>query len=719
MLEVPAPPAPAAQVDGWSEELQSLRDELQSTIEELQTSNEEMKASHEEVTSINEELQSTNEELETSKEELQSLNEELTTVNAELQAKMEELERTSNDLSSLLSSTDIAVLFLDTQFRIRRYTAAMKQLLDVIATDVGRPLTDLARKFSDPDLSDDAATVLEKLTPIEKVVSSDDDRWYVRRVLPYRTVDNRIEGVVLIFVDVTERLRANSRLAETSRLLNLSNDAIIIRDAGNLITYWNHGAAELLGWSSEQAVGKDLSTLLRTEGELPLDELAAALRDKSSLSGQVVYTTRDGRRCTMLCRWAMDAAVAGKKSPSILTTATDVSDRQALEDQRAELFEVEQQARVDAEAANTAKDMFLANASHELRTPLSAIVLWATLLQTGRIDEATLKEGLLAIEHGAKSQQRIIDDLMDSARITAGKMRLELYSTDLAVTVKNAVDVVRPAAEAKGIDLSLDLGNDVGFVMADPDRLQQVVWNLLSNAVKFTPSGGHVQIAVLRQGPEVSIRVTDSGQGIDADTLPEIFARFRQADSSPTRRNGGLGLGLAICRQLVELHGGSIVAASEGAGKGSVFTVTLPLPRRASVIRRVPTKEGGTLAGVRVLLVEDDLPTREVLTLVLEKAGAIVKPVGHVDEAIAAIAGQRPMVILSDIGLPDRDGHAFLRQLRSDELNAPRLPAIALSAFDRPQDRARAIESGFDEYLPKPVQPAQLVGLIRKLLGMQ
>ncbi|HEY0008206.1 MAG TPA: ATP-binding protein, partial [Tepidisphaeraceae bacterium] len=347
------------------------------------------------------------------------------------------------------------------------------------------------------------------------------------------------------------------------------------------------------------------------------------------------------------------------------------------------------------------------------------ILLWGKLLQGKKVDPKALKDGLQAIVQSANAQQRLIEDLLDTARIATGKLRLELLETDLAATVSAAVETVRPTAVVKGVEIVTDMGSDIGMVMADSDRLRQVVWNLLSNAVKFTPQGGTVNIGMWRRGGWVEIRVTDSGRGIAPDMVDHVFERFNQSDPASTRRSGGLGLGLAISRQLVELHGGTITAASEGPGKGAAFTVMLPLPSGDMAQQLEAAFDlTGRLKGVRILLVEDDETTRDAMTAVLKKTGAIVQAVDSVDDALAAIDKERPDLLLSDIGLPLKDGYHLVRELRQRELdnNQPALPAVALTAFGRLMDQAKGLESGFNEHLSKPIEPRRLVAILQRLV---
>ncbi len=405
-----------------------------------------------------------------------------------------------------------------------------------------------------------------------------------------------------------------------------------------------------------------------------------------------------------------------------LAFAEDLARRAALAVENARLYR-------QAQEANRIKDEFLATLSHELRTPLTAILGWASMLAAGDLNAHEATRAVAAIERNARAQRQIVEDVLDVSRIITGKLRLEMRPVELKTLVQDAVESVRPAAEAKGVYLSTLLAPEVGEVTGDPDRLQQVLWNLLSNAVKFTPAGGRVEIELRREGPRTSLRVSDTGEGIAPEFLPHVFDRFRQADMGTTRQHGGLGLGLAIVRHLVELHGGEVAAESAGRGQGSTFTLRLPLrpaPRVSESAAPPPVLKpssvksaaGSTsLAGTRVLLVEDEADARAMLKALLEGSGASVEAVGSAAEAWAALEGAGCDVLLSDIGMPDEDGYSLIGRVRGHgSARVKETPAVALTAYARDDDRERSLAAGFDAYLPKPVEPSELLEVLAGLL---
>jgi two-component system, chemotaxis family, CheB/CheR fusion protein len=842
------------------EERRLLRLELQSTTEAYEATNEELKAAHEEATSMNEELQSSNEELETSKEELQSINEELTTVNSQLQSKITQLEATTNDIANLLSSTDIAVLFLDAKFRVRRFTPAVTDLLELIETDVGRPVTDLAQKFTDDNLLSDARTVLQHLVPIEREVESHSGRWYLRRTLPYRTSENHIEGVVITFVDIgarkrseievrkahdrlqgvleqmptaivivdphagqlqyanrkaaslfgtslplpmpgdsgtpfrpalagtgtggrtylaeewplartlksgeiisdeeievigsdkiirvfsvssapvrnakgaiiavvgafldiTQRRRSEEALAEANLRLGLLVDsamdfAIMTLDTNGRITSWNSGAERMLGWTEKERIGSTAEIIFTPEdrlAQIPQREIREAL-DTGRATDERWHLRKDGTRF-----WA-SGVMARMSTPSgsvngLAKIMRDNTEAKITEDRLKAAIAAAERASSRAEDANRAKDEFIAVVSHELRTPLNTIRLWTRMLANENLPPKDRADGIQMINRAALAQQRVIDDLFDVSRIASGKLKLALHETLLANVIKGAVDAVEPVATARGIRVSSRLATDLGVVRADPGRLQQVIWNLLSNAVKFTPQGGSVSVTARRDGAMVQIEVQDTGVGIKREFLPHVFDRFRQAEVGAARAHGGLGLGLAIAKQIVELHGGTIAVLSEGDGRGSTFCIELPLPASTGTedsteIRSL--ENGPSLEDIDILVVEDESNAREVMQKLLQERGAKVRAVESAVQARDAIEMRRPQLIISDIGLPGEDGYALMRDIRAKDPER-RIAALAVTAFARPEDRQQALAAGFDEHLPKPVDPDRLLELAAKL----
>ena len=488
----------------------------------------------------------------------------------------------------------------------------------------------------------------------------------------------------------------------------------------------------------------------------PSEQVKQYLRNCSSsremVLGSLTLSANNGETC--LCRsegaairpWSLESPalillrLKNKESASsrfILLNkkldelAKEIRQRQRAEEERAQLLVQEQKARAEAENLNRLKDEFLSTVSHELRTPLNAILGWSQILRARRADVATMNRALETIERNARSQAQLIDDLLDISRIITGKIRLNVHTVELLPVIEAAMDTVRPTTDTKNIRLQSVLDPAAGPVLGDSERLQQIVWNLLSNAIKFTPKRGRIQVCLQRINSHVEIVVTDTGQGITAEFLPYVFERFRQADSSITRSFGGLGLGLAIVRQLVELHGGTVHADSPGEGQGATFTVKLPLmavgPKAIEPERVHPTVGGSVpfecsprLDGLRILIVDDDADIRDLLTYTLEVCGAEVMAAASADEAISALTeSSTPMdILISDIGMPDEDGYALLRRVRALEPeNGGGIPAIALTAYARTQDRRAALLAGFQSHVAKPVEAAELIAVIANLTG--
>jgi signal transduction histidine kinase/ActR/RegA family two-component response regulator len=400
---------------------------------------------------------------------------------------------------------------------------------------------------------------------------------------------------------------------------------------------------------------------------------------------------------------------------------SEITERRRAEGLREALLVSERAARSEAERATRLKDEFVATLSHELRTPLNAIIGWASILRADRRGD-TISQGVEVIERNAKLQAQMIEELLDMSRILSGKLLFELEKTDVAALIEAAVAGVRPTADAKGIVLAVQLSR-CRSVSADPARLQQVAWNLLTNAIKFTPMGGSVRIKLRETAGEVELCVSDNGQGIKSEFLPFVFDRFRQADASTTRRHGGLGLGLSIVKSLVELHGGSVDVQSPGEGRGSTFFVRLPLHKQGVeetvASRPAPEKQDRPqLSGLRILVVDDEADARTLARRVLEERGAQVITVSSAAEAMASLDDSNLLsIIVSDIGMPEQDGYDLIKQMRALPGDAGRVPAVALTALARTEDRKRALSAGYQKHVSKPVDPAELVAVIASLAG--
>jgi signal transduction histidine kinase/ActR/RegA family two-component response regulator len=401
-----------------------------------------------------------------------------------------------------------------------------------------------------------------------------------------------------------------------------------------------------------------------------------------------------------------------------------IGELQRSEESRGHLLLRAERARADAEAANRIKDEFLATLSHELRTPLTSLLGWSSVLREAKRDEKVLAQGLDAIDRNARVQAQLIDDLLDVSRIVSGKLNLDVRPLDITSVARAAINVVQPAADAKAITLDYYAEPGLGAISADSARVHQIIWNLLSNAVKFTPQGGKISLRVEQTGSDARVTVKDTGQGIDPEFLPRVFDRFRQADSSTTRSFGGLGLGLAIVRHLVELHGGTVSAQSDGVGKGATFTATFPLladrTAPAAHVQEISAPNDYSLDGLRVLLVDDEPEARQIISTVITRTGAEVRTCKSAHEALAKLSEWKPDVILSDIAMPEQDGYSFIRQVRS----LPRdkggdTPAAALTAYARDIDRRQALAAGYQMHIAKPIGASQLVTMIARLAGRE
>jgi len=535
---------------------------------------------------------------------------------------------------------------------------------------------------------------------------------------------------ICVHDDITDRKRQENALRESEERFRMMADSapVLIWMSGPTKegVYFNRRWLEFTGRSLEDELGEGWLTSIHRDDLHNIEACSAALKEKRPFKTQFRMRRFDGEYRYMLDtgvpRFTQDGTFEG-----YIGSCSDITDLKKFEEERTKLLDDERYLRSQAELGSKMKDEFLATLSHELRTPLNAILGWSQILIRRKSDPSQLAHGLSVIERNARSQSQIVDDLLDMNKIVSGKVRLDIQAVDLARIVTDAIETVRPAADSKGIELQVFLTPLAELIKGDPHRLHQVLWNLLSNAVKFTPQGGKVGVRLEQLQSALELSVSDSGIGIKDEFLPFVFDRFRQADASITRHQGGLGLGLSIVRSLVELHGGTISVKSEGLEKGSTFIVNLPvavpyteeeatggLPQRAEEpVLKLETED---LSGIRVLVVDDEPDARELLREILMESGAEVITAGSAKEAFELLTENTPHVLVSDIGMPEMDGYEFLQRVRTLPSKRGReVPAIALTAFARPEDEVLASMAGFNLHVTKPVEAAELMQLILNL----
>ena len=645
------------------------------------------------------------------------------------------------------SVRDYAIFMLDPQGHVLTWNAGAERFKGYRADEI---IGSHFSRFYTPEALARGLPA-EELEVAREVGSFEDEGWRVRKdgtlfwanvvITSMRDATGELIGYAKVTRDLTQRRHHEEALRQSEerfRLLveGVADYAIFMLDVNGRIATWNVGAQRIKGYSAEEIVGQHFSVFYPQEAVdsgWPEHELQVAAE-----SGRFVDTgwrlRKDGTSFwANVTITAMRDAVGRLLGFAKLTRDMTQSQRAvAIEvehQQREEILDAERNARMAAQRATRIKDEFLATLSHELRTPLSAILGWTQILLKGHATSAAdQRRAIEVIDRNARAQVQLIDDLLDLSRIMSGKLRLDLQQVSVLDVVQAAVDSAAPAATAKDIRLRSLLDPSRMMVNGDASRLQQVVWNLLTNAIKFTPKGGQVQVLLQRVNSHIELSVADSGVGIPANFIGQVFDRFSQRDSSSTRQHGGLGLGLAICKQLVELHGGTIRAASPGDGEGSTFVVELPLSImqvEAEKQRAHPTAETSEieplmmprLEGVHVFVIDDEADARELLKRVLEGQGAVVTLFDSAEGALVALQTSRPGVIVSDVGMPGTDGYQMMRTLRSTESRDSRIPALALTAFARAEDRKRALVAGFQAHLAKPFDMAELVLLVADLVG--
>ena len=546
-------------------------------------------------------------------------------------------------------------------------------------------------------------------------------------IITVEITSNRLnfEGRRAVFVlanDITERKTAEKALRDSEDryrdLVDNSHELICTHDLEGRVISVNPWASRVLGYPQESLLGMNIRDGLLPEYRDDFDKYLEKVKTEGSAKGVMKVRTASGE--VRMWEYYNTLRTQGVETPIVRGMAHDATERR-------QALAREKEARIEAEEANRVKDEFLSTLSHELRTPLTAIMGWSNLLLHGEVDEARQQQAIETIARNANSQCQLIDDLLEVSRIITGKLRLDFVGCELQPVIQAAAESLRPTADAKGVKLYVTLAQNLGMVMGDRERLQQVVWNLVSNAVKFTPAGGEVNVRLNRINSHLEIAVSDTGAGVHPDFLPHVFDRFRQADGSTTRAHGGLGLGLAIVRHLVELHGGVAVADSPGVGKGATFTVRFPLmlPVEAPVHVDVDKNRRLTVAeqpcvvldGLRVLIVDDEEDARELVSVMLTKSGAAMKCASSSTEAMEIIESWRPDVLIADIGMPVEDGYGLIKRVRAlPRESGGQTPALALTAYARTEDRVRALSAGYQVHLSKPVDRVELAAVVARLV---
>jgi PAS domain S-box-containing protein len=516
---------------------------------------------------------------------------------------------------------------------------------------------------------------------------------------------------------------AHEEMAFLAAIVESSEDAIISKDLNGIVRSCNAAAERMFGYSAAELVGQPVRLIIPPERLAEEDDILDRIRRGEHVHHfQTVRRAKNGH----LVDVSLTISPVRDRNGKVVGAskiARDIGDQKHAVAERERLLEAERLARAEAERASRVKDDFVAMVSHELRTPLTAILGWTQLMTRARNDHAVVARGLDVIARNTRLQAQLISDLLDISRIVAGKLQLDARSVDLKSIVAQAVETIEGDARTKGVAIVQAFDDDrTSLVSGDPARLQQIVWNLLSNAIKFTPAGGRVEVRLRFTGADARIEVTDNGAGISAEALPHIFERFHQADRSITRRFGGLGLGLAIVKHLVELHAGDVQVASEGEGRGATFVVTLPVVSDTTGQERRRSRSTDDavvgLEAIRLLVVEDEADTLEFLRRLLTTHGATVLTAASAPEALSLVRKETPDVLISDIGLPEMDGYDLIQRVRREPSPARDVPAIALTAYARSEDRTRALRAGFQAHLAKPVEPSELVAMIASFVEL-
>ncbi len=686
------------QVLTLEQELSHTRENLQAMIEEQESSNEELQATNEELVASNEELQSTN-------EELHSVNEELYTVNAEYQHKIEELTQVTADLENLLLATDVGILFLDRNLCIRRFTPRVGKLFNLLPQDIGRAITGFTNLLDEP-LIDALQQVLISGNPIEKEIHDSDGNSYFLRILSYQISPAALEGVVLSLIDISALKTAEARLQHLSAIVECSADAIVGKDLDGTILSWNRGAEAMYGYQADEVVGHNARMLYPPESADQFDTVLKSIRAGESFTGEHRRQRKDGAIIEV-----QHTVSPIRDSYGRVIGASGISRD----------ITARKQAELEIQQAIRNRDHFLAMLSHELRNPLGAILNASQLLEMAHL---TGEPGAACqvVNRQAEQMGLLLDDLLDVARVTQNKIVLRREECLLADVVEAAMEAVQPIIVARQQRLDVTGVTLDTCVHGDPARLQQVVINLLKNAAKYSPSGETISVRLGTEDGQAIMRITDRGVGISAEMLDRVFDLFVQSNETLDRADGGMGVGLTLVRAIVELHGGTVSARSDGYNTGSEFTVRMPLlPKPVSRPEPSATADARSQSTrcLRIAIVEDKADSRSTLQALLQLDGHEVNVAADGLEGIKLISEWRPDVALVDIGLPGLDGFEVARRVRAVP-HRPSLFLVALTGYGFPADRQKALAAGFDMHLVKPLKRAQLKKLLQEVpLGKQ
>ena len=650
------------------------------------------------------------------------------------------MESAESYLAAVVESSDDAIITKDLNGIIQSANPAAFKLFEYPPDEL---IGSSVRILIPPDRQQEEDEILGKIRKGERVDHFETIRLTKSgrpvdislTVSPVRDASGRIIGVSKTARDITERKRLAAELAAQREWFRVTlesiGDAVIATDMRGHVVFMNTVAEHLTGWTIDMARDRPCSEIFHIVNEntrrVVDNPVTRVLREGITvgLANHTVLIAADGVERPIDDSGAPIRDRAGRITGVVLVFR-DVTERRRVEAEREaamldreRLLGAERTARAEAERANRLKDDFVAMVSHELRTPLNAILGWTDLVMKGRSDPALVERGLGIIARNTRLQSQLISDLLDVSRIVSGKLRLDVQRVDMASVIEHAIETIQHDADEKGVVVEREIDTRIGPMAADPARLEQIVWNLLSNAIKFTPKGGHVRVLLRHVGPRAEVVVSDDGAGISPDFLPHVFDRFQQADASRARRFSGLGLGLSIVKSLVDLHGGSARAESDGEGKGAVFTISLPLVAPPDLREGSPAPaldtitDGVSLANIRVLVVEDEPDAAEFVARLLRSYGASVCMTTTGAEALEMFEKVRPQILISDIGLPEMDGYQLIERIRQKASNdGGMIPAVALTAFARSEDRTRAMRAGYHAHLAKPIESNELVATV-------